>query len=137
MYVIRTVIWIWMICEICLWLRAPAGFSVFETLPFAVRPHALDPFYDVMALVVSSTGMWGVLTVLKQKPQPPAAHAGPSRAWLVLPGVLILLVLLRRQMAFQVPLDAWNVQFEHRYLAVLGLTFIGVIVAIREFRRLP
>lgn len=139
MHVIRVFIWIWLICETALWVRGSASFSLFDTLPFAVRLHALDADYELMALAVTVVGVWGLLKVLKRQPQPrpQTAAQGPSRAWLVLPGLLILLAVLRNQVHLQISLDRWGVSLEQRYLAVLGLTIVGLIVSIREFRRLP
>ena len=50
MRAVKTVIAIWLLCALALWIRGDQGFSVLEALPFVQRSGSLSRDYEWFAL---------------------------------------------------------------------------------------
>lgn|GEM_PF-3363295 len=135
----KTVIMIWIFCELMLWIRDGRGFCILEALPFVERQDTLSPDYDWFALAALSIGLWGYLMLIskpRRKQQPSSTRFRTSI--LLVPATIIALALISQRITpslrFAEVVASSNKPLDHAYLAVLSVLVFAVLLAIRRFR---
>jgi hypothetical protein len=136
----KTVIVIWLLCELALWIRDGRGFCVLEALPFVERQEYFSRDYEWFALAALMIGLWGYL-MLPRKTGDQQQQQDPTqfRSSIVLvPLTIIGLALLSRRLtpavSFGETVGHSGKLLEHTYLAALGVLVVGALLAIKRFR---
>ena len=142
MRAVRTVILIWLLCGLAMWIRDGREFCVLETLPFVERPDSLAREYEWFALLAILIGLWGYLMLPPTKADDQRQQNGRRfRSGIVLvPATIIALALISQRLTPAVSFaDAFvhsGRLLEHRYFAALCVVVVAVLLLIKRFRNL-
>jgi len=133
----RTIIGIWLLASLAIWIRGGLEFSILHTLPFVKRPHLLSPHYEVMASIALAMGAWG-LWILALRPKAAGAPAPSGRfrgELIVVPTTVIVAAWITARvtpaMEFNELIRPSPFPVENAYLAVLGVGVLSVVLAAR------
>lgn len=135
----QTIVGIWLLSSLAIWIRGGLGFSIFHTLPFVVRPHHLSPHYDLMACIALAIGAWGLwmLALRPKSPNPPPSPGRFRGELIVVPATVITLAWITAQvtpMGFGELIRPSPYPVENAYLAVLAVGVFSVVLASRWLR---
>jgi len=141
MRAVQTIVGIWLLSSLAIWIRGGLGFSILHTLPFVQRPHHLSPHYDAMACIALAMGAWGVLK-LASRPRianPPQTPNGRFRGELiVVPATVIVLAWITARvtpaLGFNELIRPSPYPVENAYLAVLAVGVFSAVLAFRWLR---
>jgi len=98
MRAVKTVIAIWLLCALAIWIRDGRGFCVLDALPFVERQESFSPDYEWLVLAALMIGMWGYLMLTRQKGGQQGQDGKRFRsAILLVPATIIGLALLTQR----------------------------------------